>query len=116
MRALERENEAAEILAKNGYHVEQNPNVPSTIKNPDYRIEGEIFDCYSPKPKTSPRNIGSSIQAKVEAGQTDRVVLNLSDWTGDMNAFKKQLADWPITGLKELIAIDGSGNAIHLLP
>jgi hypothetical protein len=116
IRALERENEAAEILAKNGYHVEQNPNVPSTIKNPDYRIEGEIFDCYSPKPKTSPRNIGSSIQAKVEAGQTDRVVLNLSDWTGDMNALKKQLADWPITGLKELIAIDGSGNAIHLLP
>ena len=80
VRALERENEAAEILAKNGYHVEQNPNVPNTTKNPDYKIEGEIFDCYSPKPNTSPRNIGSDIQGKVEAGQTDRVVLNLSDY------------------------------------
>ncbi|WP_218031493.1 CdiA C-terminal domain-containing protein [Paenibacillus kobensis] len=55
IRALERENEAAEILAKNGYKVEQNPNVPNTTKNPDYKIEGKIFDCYSPKPTTSPR-------------------------------------------------------------
>lgn len=58
----------------------------------------------------------SNIQAKVEAGQTDRVILNISDWTGDMNALKKQLADWPITGLKELIAIDGNGKVIHLFP
>ncbi|PJN50233.1 hypothetical protein PAEVO_52770 [Paenibacillus sp. GM2FR] len=116
IRALERENEAAEILAKNGYQVEQNPNLPNTTKNPDYKIEGEIYDCYSPNSNTSPRNIGSSIQGKVEAGQTDRVVLNLSDWTGDINALKKQLSDWPIAGLRELIAVDGKGNVTHLLP
>lgn len=33
-----------------------------------------------------------------------------------MNSLKKQLVDWPINGLKELIAIDNKGNVIHLLP
>jgi len=49
-KTLEAENEAAQIFAKNGYHIEQQPKVLprdgiDPKKNPDYRIEGEIFDC-----------------------------------------------------------------------
>ncbi|BFH64633.1 hypothetical protein [Paenibacillus azoreducens] len=54
-RSLSRENEAAEILSKNGYDVEQNPKISDTSKDPDYLINDTIFDCYSPKGETSPR-------------------------------------------------------------
>jgi hypothetical protein len=63
IRALIRENEAADVLAKYGYVVEQNPTMPGS-KNPDYLIEGKIFDCYSPREGTSVRNIGSTIAKK----------------------------------------------------
>ncbi|ANY65702.1 hypothetical protein BBD42_03910 [Paenibacillus sp. BIHB 4019] len=32
IRSLERENEAADILAKNGFKIEQNPKVENTLK------------------------------------------------------------------------------------
>lgn len=60
-RSLLRENEAAETLAKNGYEVEQNPIVKGTNRNPDYIIEGEIFDCYAPSKNKSVRGIASTI-------------------------------------------------------
>ena len=64
-RSLTRENEAAETLAKNGYDVEQNPKVEGTTRNPDYIIEGEVFDCYSPAQNTSVRNIASTIAGRL---------------------------------------------------
>ena len=48
IRSLNRENESAQILSKSGFHVEQNPAVLGN-KDPDYRINGEIFDKYAPK-------------------------------------------------------------------
>jgi hypothetical protein len=47
-RGIMRENESADRLADAGYRVEQNPLVPGSKKHPDYRIEGELFDCYAP--------------------------------------------------------------------
>jgi|GEM_PF-3776583 len=76
IRGRTRENEAAQTLAKNGYDVEQRPKVPGG-KEPDYRIEGEIFDCYSPEYGKPVRGIGSVIERKVQKGQADRIVLNL---------------------------------------
>ena len=35
-------------------------------KNPDYLIEGHVFDCYSPTPMRSVRNIWSTVQQKIE--------------------------------------------------
>ena len=85
-----RENEAADTIAKNGYDIEQNPKVEGTTRDPDYRIESEIFDCYSPAGQTSTRNIASTISEKViKKGQTKRVVLNLDDWNGDTSEIIK---------------------------
>lgn len=111
IRALTRENESAETLAKNGYDVEQNPTVPGD-KNPDYKIEGNVFDNVAPVTKNV-RNIWDRIREKVDDGQTDRVVLNLDDTAVDRAALKKQLADWPISGLKEIIIID-HGSIEHI--
>lgn len=114
VRALTRENESATTLSRAGYDVEQNPDVPGP-KNPDYRIEGKVFDNYAPTSDKA-RNIAREMQKKVDKGQTDRIVLNLSDSGVAPGALKAQLNDWPIDGLKEVIAIDGQGNVIHFYP
>ena len=105
-RSLIRENEAAETIAKNGYNIEQNPVIEGTTRNPDYLIEGEIFDCYSPAENTKVRNVASTIEEKViKKGQAERVVLNLDDWKGSVDELVKQLNDYPIEGLKEVIIV-----------
>lgn len=76
-RSLERENESAIILAQAGYNVEQNPDVTG-YKQPDYKIEGRVFDCYAPKTKKA-YNIVNAIANKVNQGQTERIILNLED-------------------------------------
>lgn len=111
--SLELENEAAEILAKNGFDIEQNPFV-SGVKNPDYRIEGKIFDCYSPYKDTNVRNIWSSIEKKIVEEQTKRIILNLKIWEGDILKLQKQFSDWAIEGLEEIIYITKEGKINHL--
>lgn len=110
-RSLMRENEAAETIAKNEYDIEQNPIVEGTTRNPDYKIEGELFDCYSPAENTKIRNVTSTIEEKViEKGQAERVVLNLDDWNGDVNVLVKQLNEYPIEELKQDISLGGEEN------
>ncbi|MFK0288714.1 hypothetical protein ACIQVL_50835 [Streptomyces sp. NPDC090499] len=113
-RGLKRENESADILAKAGYDVEQNPTVPGP-KEPDYRIEGRIFDNYAPK-TGNPKSIATEIRGKVSEGQADRIVLNLSDSPVDTGALSERLQRWPIRGLKEVMVIDRDGNIVHLYP
>ena len=103
-RSLHRENESAEILAENGYHVVQNPTIATTTKNPDYLINGKIFDNYAPSTSIA-RNIASEMTKKLKKGQTERIVLNLIDSDVSLNALTKQLVDYPILGLKEILII-----------
>jgi hypothetical protein len=106
-RSLARENESANSLAKNGYSVEQNPKVPG-LKRPDYKIDGEIFDCYSPS-TDKVRNIASSIDDKVQSGQAQNVVVNLKDSSVTSEMLNTQISNYPIDGLKRLIIIDKDG-------
>lgn len=113
-RSLRRENDSADILARAGYQVEQNPAVPGA-KNPDYKIEGKVFDNYAPG-GSNVRNIASEIQGKVDKGQTERVVLNMADSKADLEKMRKQLNDWPIQGLQEVIVIDKHGQVVPFYP
>ena len=108
-----RENESAELLARAGYRVEQKPVVPGS-KEPDYRIEGRIFDNYAPS-TGHPRNIWSEIQEKIEDGQAYRIVLNLDDSPVTLEALRRQFKDWPMPGLKEVIVVQG-GRVIPFWP
>ncbi|WAL69649.1 hypothetical protein ORV05_07820 [Amycolatopsis cynarae] len=74
-----------------------------------------MFDCYAPT-TSNVRNIASRMEEKVVDGQTDRIVLNLSDSSADAAAIRTQLHDWPIEGLKEVIAIDRQGTILHIYP
>ncbi|WP_134687048.1 CdiA C-terminal domain-containing protein [Brevibacillus migulae] len=114
---MSRENEAAEILTKKGYDVEQNPKITDSNKDPDYLINGTIFDCYSPKGETTPRAIASQLEKKkINKGQTRRIVLNLGDWNGDVGELQKQFRDWPIQNLDEVIVITKDKSITHILP
>lgn len=112
-RGLTLENDSAVILANNGYQVEQNPTVPGG-KTPDFRINGDIFDAYSPE-TGSVRNIWSTVLGKVESGQAPNIVLNL----GSNPAFPSssatvpqiinQFNSYPISGLGKMLIIDQTG-------
>jgi hypothetical protein len=113
-RSVELENKAADILANAGYKVEQNPTVPG-LKRPDYRIEGEIFDCYSPN-TSDPRSIVDMINKKVVRGQADRIVLNLEDSGITRNELRQAITDYGAKDLKEVIVIDQNGNVVRFYP
>ncbi len=127
-RSLEMENSGAAALAERGYQVQQNPTRAEVAqarldagdmghpgKDPDYLVEGRVFDCYSPiKPDKAVRGIWTEVKTKVDDGQTQRVVVNLEDWRGDLPALKKQFADWPIPGLKEVKAVTHDGDIVPI--
>jgi hypothetical protein len=129
-RSLELENSAAAILADRGYRLKQNPTPDEVAQarldtgdtgkptsKPDYLLEGRVFDCYSPvKPTKNVRGIWSEVEEKIVGEQTQRVVVNLEDWRGDMAALHRQFDDWPIDRLKELKAITPDGEIIQILP
>ena len=102
-RALRRENESADQLAKAGYKVEQNPTVPGT-KNPDYLIEGKRFDCKAPS-SGNPKTPYDHMEKAITEGQADRFVLNLEDSAIKPEAMKQFLNEHPLQGLKEVIVI-----------
>ncbi|WP_405110511.1 hypothetical protein OG559_30580 [Micromonospora sp. NBC_01405] len=127
-RALELENECADSVAGKGYRVHQNPTPQETSearartgdsgnpdKDPDYLVEGHVFDCYSPAARTSVRNVWSQVREKVDDEQTRRVVVNLQDWEGDMSALGRQFDDWPIDGLKELVVVKPDGTLQEII-
>jgi hypothetical protein len=127
-RSLEMENSGAAVLAGRGYRIQQNPtkaqvaqarldagDVGDPGKDPDYLLEGRVFDCYSPiNPDKAVRGIWTEAKIKVEDGQTQRVAVNLEDWRGDLSALRKQFADWPIQGLKEVKAIIRDGDIVQI--
>ena len=86
-----------------------------TTRNPDYLIEGVVFDFYSPAENTKVRNVASVIEEKVmQKGQAERVVLNLDDWNGNVDELVRQLNDYPIEGLKEVIIVyNGTVRSIY---
>ncbi|WP_141243368.1 hypothetical protein [Bordetella genomosp. 1] len=111
-RSLELENQSAIALAKNGFEVIQNPVVPGP-KNPDYLVNGQIFDNYAPS-TGNVRNIAHNISDKVAKGQADNIVVNLTDSSATPDALQTQLTNYPIPGLKQVIAIDKTGAVVRL--
>ncbi|MFO0942791.1 MAG: polymorphic toxin-type HINT domain-containing protein [Pirellulales bacterium] len=118
-RGLRRENESADILAKKGYKVEQNPSVPNQITNPDYLIEERYFDSYAPGPNTDVKAIMDTIDEKV-AAQAKRIVLNLGDSNVSKHELRAAIEQFPSTysrdDLAEIILIDKNGVVTRFFP
>lgn len=114
IRALTLENDSADILIRNGYDVEQNPSIPGP-KNPDYRIDGELYDLKSPTTGRV-RNIASTLEDALAAGQADRFVVNLSGSSATASQLRAQLAEYPIPGLQHVLVITDSGAVVSVWP
>jgi hypothetical protein len=126
-RSAERENATAAYLADRGYVIHQRPTKPEVaaarlatgdtgdpLKDPDYLLEGRVFDCYSPTPDKPIRGVWFQTGDKAAKEQTQRVVVDLLHWRGDLDALQKQFNDWPIEDLKEVKAILPSGEIVQL--
>jgi len=107
---LDQENNAAKVLAQAGYDIEQNPAPRPNGKNPDYRIQGEYFDCYTPG-EGSVRTIETALRKKVgktEAKiQADRIILNLDGASVTAAEIRAHLERFAIRRLKEIKIIEG---------
>lgn len=120
VRGLDRENESADILAKQGLDVEQNPEPRPNGKKPDYLIEGKYFDNVAPGRETDVNGIHQRIVDKVGNGpdkiQADRIVVNLGDSGVDPQTVRDDLQNNRIEGLKEVLGVDKNGNVVRLYP
>ena len=124
-RGITRQNEAANTLSKNGYQVEQKPQITETDrmsqpwlnkdKKPDFKVGGEIFDAYAPNVKTDVNGIRDAIKIKVESGQTRRIVLNLDDNPTNLNDLKKLLLDKPVVELQQIL-VTKDGQVTRFFP
>lgn len=83
-------------------------------KEPDYKIEGEYFDCYAPD-SSNLDNVRDAISRKVKSGQADRIVLNLDDSPRSMDEIKDVLRRKPIADLKEIFVVK-DGKVIPFYP
>jgi len=111
------ENDAAKVLARKGFRVEQLTEVKGRSANPDYKIDGRIFDCYTPQEGTSVRNILSNITDKVPR-QAERIVLNMNYVNNPdtvLAELSRQLNTHAIPDLKEIIVVRG-GSYWHIQP
>ncbi|MEV4642162.1 hypothetical protein AB0J80_32915 [Actinoplanes sp. NPDC049548] len=113
-RPLRRENEAADALSEHGFDVEQNPPPKPNGKEPDYKVEGEYFDCYSPSTKNLD-NIRDEVSGKVKEGQADRLVLNLDDCPRSLDEIRGVLERKPVNGLKEILVVK-DGKVLPFYP
>lgn len=115
-RSLLLENEAADILVKNGLDVEQNPSISGTTRNPDLLIlrgeidgktlNNEVADVFSPGAKTSARNIRKTIDEKVNVKQqAETIVINLNGSERTAKEITDALKAEPVPNLKNLIVV-----------
>ena len=98
VRSIERQNEAANALAKSGYDVEQLPNTAKNNPNPDLKVNGEIADVFSPI-TNSTTSVIKTISAKVEK-QAATIVVNLEDSVITISQLEAALGASPVKGLK----------------
>jgi hypothetical protein len=125
IRGIKRQNESAATLAKSGYKVEQKPQITNTErasnpwlnknKTPDFKVEGEIFDAYSPAKGTDVNNIRKAIVKKIDDGQTRRIVLNLDDNLTDLKELKKLILQDPILELEQILVVK-NGRTTKFFP
>jgi len=97
-RSLQRENESADTLVEYGYNVEQNPLTKTDDnirkgKQPDYRVNGEIFDNYAPNNKADVEQIRNEISRKVKRGQTYRVRYSQEEYGQILTNISSHLLD-----------------------
>jgi filamentous hemagglutinin len=111
IRSIDRQNEAAQILADHGLTVENLPNTGKGVKNPDLKINGQVADVYSP----TSGNLQSIRDKVVEktAEQAPNVVINLADSPLSISDVTQYLQRNPVGRANSVILIK-DGRVVSL--
>ncbi len=119
-RGVIRQNESADLIASEGYEIVMlkakkggNGYGLEADSNPDFLIEGEAFDCYSPDGCKS-FSVWSKVQTKT-LKQARRIVLNLSDYQGSVYELFNQFKNYEIATLDEMLVIH-DGQIFRWIP
>lgn len=120
-RGIRRQNESADTLAENGYDVEMLDEIDGGngygIKegtNPDFKIGDKIYDCYSPEGNNN-NSIKKTIKDKSKS-QSGNIILNLDDYTGNVNDLIAYISIHSNKDLKYVTEIIGikDGNIFNI--
>ena len=112
-RGLYRENESADVVYAAGHSVEQKPIIEGRT-NPDYIIDGEIFDNYAPITENL-RTIHDTVSRKVQRNQAENIVLNLRDSKFTELDIELLFMSEPVEGLNRFWIVDRSGRLHYFL-
>ncbi len=118
---IKKQNETADFLADKGYDIKMLDEIDGGngygIKegsNPDFLIEGKVFDCYAPKPDGKVQSIIKEIAGKTK-NQSGRIILNLDNFPDEKIAeitgtiLRKANPNGDLKRLEELISVkDGT--------
>ena len=114
---IKKQNETANHLADKGYNIKMLDEIDGGNgygkiegSNPDFLIEGNVFDCYAPKPDGKLQSIIKEIAGKTKK-QSGRIVLNLDNFPDEYVAeitetiLRKANPDGDLKRLEELILV-----------
>ena len=113
-RNVRRQNDSADVLAREGYDIEHNSVAKPNGKVPDYRISGEYVDHLNPSTGSVEQAL-KGIKEKIAEGQVDRVVVRLDDTSLSIDDVRGILQRKPVSGLKEVIFIK-DGQVVSYVP
>ena len=93
--------------------MEQKPIIEGR-KNPDYLIDGEIFDNYAPITKNL-RTIRDTVAKKVDINQAKNLIINLRDSKFTKSEIELLFTNEPVTGLNRLWIVDTNGQLLYII-
>ncbi|WP_342566700.1 T7SS effector LXG polymorphic toxin [Psychrobacillus sp. FSL K6-4046] len=115
---VKKENETADFLANEGYEIKMlnevnggNGHGIKATSNPDFLIEGKVFDCYAPTPNTKTDNVLRTITSKTKT-QAERIVLNVDNFPPEKifeiteGIQRKANPNGDLKNLKELLIVN----------
>jgi filamentous hemagglutinin len=103
VRAVNRQNETAQVLADHGLDVTQLPNTGRPGANPDLSINGEVADVYAPT-SGNLQTVRDTVATKVST-QAPNVVINLADSPLSSTQVAQFLQRNPVAGMDSVILI-----------
>ncbi|MFS0558039.1 late control protein [Brevibacillus sp. 179-C9.3 HS] len=114
---IKKESETADLMADQGYDIEMLDEVSGgngygikESSNPDFVIEGKVFDCYAPTIETNVDNILRNITKKTKT-QAERIVLNVDQFPSEkvteiiQGILRKANPNGDLKNLKELFIV-----------
>ena len=114
---IKKQNETADLLAEQGYNIKMLDEIDGGNgygkkegSNPDFLVEGNVFDCYAPKPDGKVQSIVKEIAGKTKK-QSGRIVLNLDNFPDEKAAeitetiLRKANPNGDLKRLEELILV-----------